>query len=107
MSVAPDSNEPQGPVDRIPPAPTPEPASAPPEARAAGTGIPRLRGWIFAIAASLIAGMVAWGLGERSHEFFVPLRQGDSRDFATLVRTKAITDRQNAALVFGALGALM
>jgi hypothetical protein len=98
MSVAPDSNEPQAPVD-----PTP----APPEARAAATGIPQLRVWTYAVAAALVAGMVAWGIGERTHELFVPSRAGDSRDFSALVRSKAITDRQNAAIVFGALGALL
>jgi hypothetical protein len=52
------------------------------------------------------AGVLAWGIGERTHDYFLPSPSAyRSRDFSALNRELAIVGRKNAAVAFGPLGA--
>ena len=109
MSDVPDSNEPEPQGDLTPPAEAPEPAPAPLEAQTAVTDIPGLQALVYAIGAALVAGFLAWGIGEKTHDYYRPSAkaQQDSRDFTALNREKRIADQKNTAIAFGTFGALL
>jgi hypothetical protein len=108
MSVVPDSNEPKPEGDLTPRAESHEPAPAPLEAQTAVTDIPGRRALVYAVGAALVAGLLAWGVGEKTYDYYRPPASAQSaRDFRALNREKAIADKKNTAIVFGTFGALL
>ena len=77
MSVVPDSKEPNPIVDLTPPAEAPVPA---PAALGAQTAVTDRRGLVqasvYSVLAALIAGFVAWGLGEKTFDYYRPSAKG-------------------------------
>ncbi len=109
MSVVPDSNEPEPRVDLTPAAEAPEPART---ALKTQTAIADIRGLVHALVcavlAALVAGFVAWGIGEKTFDYYRPSARGrDPRDFTALNRAKRIADQKNTAIAFGTFGALL
>jgi hypothetical protein len=109
MSVGPDSNEPRPHGDLMPPAGAPGPAPAPLGAGAAVRAMPGLRASVLAVGAALVAGLLAWGIGEKTYDYYRPSvgPQRGSGDFAALNREKRIADQKNTAIAFGTFGALL
>ena len=108
MSVVPDSIEPKPQGDLTPPAKSPEFMPAPPQAETAAGDSPWVPASTYAVGAALVAAVLAWGIGEKTYDYFQPAVKGPiSRDFTVLNREKGIADRKNAAIVFGAFGALL
>jgi len=109
MSSVPDSNEPKPQGDLTLPAEAPEPAPAPLEAQTAATHIPGLQASVYAVGAALVAGFLAWGIGERTCDYYHPSAraQQSSRDLRALNGEKQIADQKNTAIVFGTFGALL
>ena len=70
MSVVPDSHEPKSQGDLTPPAEAPRPAPAPLEAQTAVTDIPGFKPWLYAVGAALVAGFLAWGIGETTYDYY-------------------------------------
>lgn len=62
---------------------------------------------LWAVAAALIAGVVAWAGGEATHDFYQPSKEaaGQPYAFAQLNKEKDISDGRNAAVAYGLLGA--
>ncbi len=103
-----DSNEakPQG--DSTPPTEAPAAAPAPLGAQTAVTDIPGLRASVYAVGSALVAGLLAWGIGEQTHDYYQPpASAASSREFTALNREKRIADQKNTAIAFGTFGALL
>jgi hypothetical protein len=67
-----------------------------------------LRAFVYAVGAALVAGILAWGIGEKTYDYYRPsARALSSRDFKALNREERIADRKNTAIVYGTLGALL
>jgi len=108
MSVVPDSNEPKPQGDLTPPAPAPELSPAAFAPQTVVTAIPRLQALVYAVGAALVAGFLAWGIGEKTYDYYRPSAKAQgSRDFTALNRETRIADQKNAAIVFGTFGALL
>jgi hypothetical protein len=109
MSDVPDTNEPDPQGDLTPPAEASEPAPAPLEARTAVTAIPGLlQALVYAVGATLVAGFLAWSVGEKTYDYYRPPASTlSSRDFTALNREEAIADQKNTAMAFGTFGALL
>jgi hypothetical protein len=108
MSVVPDTNEPEPRGDLTPAAEAPESAPAPVEARTAVTAIPGLQPLVYAVGAATIAGFLAWGIGEKTYEYYRPPPSAfSSREFRALNREKQIADQKNTTIAFGTFGALL
>ncbi len=105
MSNVPDSTEPKPHDDR---APTPV-LSAATSAEPAATGSPWARASVCVVGAALVAGFLAWGIGEKTHAYYPPVvkRRGDSRDFRAVNQALRVADQQNTALTFGTFGAVL
>src|SRR5215472_9987085 len=108
MSVIPNPTE-RGPHDDLTPSAaeprSPAPATPPAESIAAGSGWL----WMPAVAAALVAGVLAWCVGETMHDYYQPSAEAKrSRyDFSRLNREQAIADQKNASIAFGAFGGLL
>jgi hypothetical protein len=65
--------------------------------------------WLCVLVAALAAGSIAWGVGERMHDYYGPTQEASrSRyDFRALNREQGAADRKNAAIAFGTFGALL
>jgi hypothetical protein len=95
------------------PAPKPDVASAgmvQAGRPAGGTGtrtLPWFWGAVLPLALAAAAGILAWGIGERTHDMFHPSAAAyrSRYDFSILNREQAVANRKNAALAFGTLGA--
>ena len=72
MSVDPDSNEPEQRGDLTPAAQAPEPAPAAPPAGTSAADSPWVRASVYGVGAALVAALLAWGIGEKTHDFFRP-----------------------------------
>jgi hypothetical protein len=109
MSDVPDSNQPKPQGDSTPPAEVPEPAPAPLEVQTAATDIRGLlQALVYAVVAALVAGFLAWGVGEKTYDYYrIPASALSSRDFQAMNREKRIADQKNTAIVFGTFGALL
>ncbi len=108
MSVDPDSNEPEPRGDLTPAAQVPEPAPAAPPARTSAADISCVRASVYAVGAALVAGFLAWGIGEKTYDYYRPsLKTPTSRDFTVLNREERIAARKNTAMAFGTFGALL
>ena len=108
MSGVPDSNEPKPQGDSTPPTEAPASAPAPLEAQTAVTDIPGLHASVYAVGAALVAGFLAWGIGERMYDYYQPpASTQSSREFTALNREKRIADQKNTAIAFGTFGALL
>jgi hypothetical protein len=108
MSTLMDSNAPKPPDDLPPPLESPEPAPAAGTAGPAAMGSP----WVWAsacvVGAALVAGFLAWGIGERTYDYYRPSEKARSgRDFKELNRETGIADQKNATIVFGTFGAVL
>jgi hypothetical protein len=101
MSVVPDAKEPNVRGDLTPSAEVLE--------RARVTGTPGLRASVYAITAALVAGFLAWGIGEITCDYYRPSAkaQQSARDFTALNREKAIADQKNTAIAYGTFGAVL
>ena len=63
---------------------------------------------MYGVGAALVAALLAWGIGEKTHDFFRPsLKTPTSRDFTALNREERIAAQKNTAVVFGTFGALL
>jgi hypothetical protein len=105
-----DSHAPKPRGDLTPPAIAPEPAPAPLEAQAAKRDILQFHAFVCAIGAALAAGFLAWGIGEKTFDYYqIPASAltGGGSDFSALVRETQIVHQKNTALTFGTFGALM
>ncbi len=108
MSFVPDSNEPKPQNDSIPPAEGPEPAPATFKAVIPATNSYWLQASVCAIGASLVAGFLAWGIGEETYNYYRPSAKArTSRDFTALNREKRFADQKNTAIAFGTFGGLL
>ena len=109
MSIVPDSNEPNPQGDLTPPAEAPGPRPAPLLAQTTVTDIPRLQASLSAVGAALVAAFLAWGIGERTYDYYRPSAsaQQNARDFTAMNREKRIADKRNTAIAFGTFGALL
>jgi MFS family permease len=110
MSVVPGSHEPNSQGSLTETAAAPEPALAPLEAQTAMREIPRLQPLVFVyvVGAALVAGLLAWGIGEKTHDYYqVPVSAQGSRDFTALNREERISDQKNTAIAYGTFGALL
>ncbi len=109
MSVVPDSNEPK-PHDALTQgAGALEPAPDRFAAQAAVTGIPGiLKAGVCVIGAALVAGFLAWGIGENTFGYYHPsAKSQSSREFTALNREQRVADQKNTAIAFGTFGALL
>jgi hypothetical protein len=94
--------------DSTPPSIAPEPAPAPLDAQAAIRDISTIQAIACAIAAALVVGFLAWGIGERTYGYYeIPGSAQSGRDISGLTRAERIVDQKNTALAFGTFGALM
>lgn len=109
MSVGPDLNEPKPQGDLTQPGEVPEPAPAPLEAQTAATDVAGLlRASVYAVVAALVAGFLAWGIGEKTYDYYRPSASARTgRDFTALNRETRITSQKNSAIAFGTFGALL
>jgi hypothetical protein len=108
MSDVPHSDEPKSLGDFAPPADTPEPAPATLRAKAAVTGISTLHTLGYALGAALVAGFLAWGIGEKTYGYYqIPASVLGQRDFSALNREERIADQKNTAIAYGTFGALL
>lgn len=106
MSGVPDSIDPKPQADLTERAELPAPS--PLEAQTTVKDVPGLHASVYAIGAALLAGSLAWGIGEQTYDCYRPPASAhDARDFSTLNREKRIADRVNSAIAFGTFGALM
>jgi hypothetical protein len=109
MSVGPDSNEPKPRSDSTPAGEVPERAPGQIAAQTAATVIPGLlQASMYAVVAALVAGFLAWGIGEKTYDYYRPSASArTSRDFTALNREKRIANQKNTAIAFGTFGALL
>jgi hypothetical protein len=108
MSFVSDSHDPKSPGDLTPPATAPEPAAAPLPAQTAVTDIREPRALVYTIGAALVAGLLAWGIGEQTYGYYRPSAASQSgRDFRALNREEGTSDQKNSAIAFGTFGALL
>jgi hypothetical protein len=108
MSVAPDSIGPNPQGDSSPPAPTPEPAPTFPPIQPAVGGSPGMRAWVSGIGAALVAAFLAWGIGEKTYNYYQPsIKKPISRDFTAMNREERIAAQKNTTLAFGTFGAVL
>jgi hypothetical protein len=92
----------------------PKPSLAGPEPHVAGTddassALVPLRLWILVLAAAVIAGMLAWTVGEKTYGLYRPSKEAYANryNFAEINRQQAVADRKNGAIAFGTFGALL
>lgn len=90
----------------------PKPAVEGPEPSVKGLGTrssvcDRLRPWILALGAAVIAGLLTWGVGEKTYNFYRPPKEAlrNRYAFAELNRHQAVADRKNGAVAYGTFGA--
>jgi hypothetical protein len=109
MPILPDSNESKPQTDSTLATGAPEPALAPSEAQTIVTDFRWLRPSVYAMLAAVIAAFLAWGIGEKLYDYYVPSRtsQGNPRDFTAMNREKRIADQKNTAIAFGTFGAVI
>jgi len=109
MSVGPDSNEPKPQRDSTPVGEVPERAPDRIAAQTTATGIPGvLHASVYVVMAALVAGSLAWGIGEKTYDYYRPSASARTgRDFTALNREKRIASQKNTAIAFGAFGALL
>lgn len=108
MSEVRDSQEPKSPGELPPPVKASEPAQGPLEAETVMTDTTRLRELVCVVGAALVAGFLAWGIGEKTYNYFQPTVQAQSaRDLTALNREEQISDQRNSAIAFGTFGALL
>jgi len=70
--------------------------------------IPGLHASMYAVGAALVAGLLTWGIGERTHDYYRPSAGGGSTSgFAAMNREEGTANRKNTALAFGTFGALL
>jgi hypothetical protein len=107
MSATPDSTERDPRTDSSPAAETPDPTPKTPPAASLPSGPGALL--VSALGAALVAGLLAWGLGERMNEYYRPSKEANRGrfDFSALNREQAIADQKNAVIAFGTFGALL
>jgi hypothetical protein len=64
-----------------------------------------------AVGAALVAAILAWGIGERTHNYYGPSAKAqqlaNARDFTALNRETQIADQKNTAIAFGSFGAVL
>src|SRR5258708_6751527 len=62
-----------------------------------------------AFGAALLAGFLAWGVGEKMHAYYRPSKAANRGrfDFSALNRELAIAGQKNAVISFGTFGALL
>jgi len=71
-------------------------------------GIPGLHALAYAVGAALVAGFLAWGVGEQTYDYYRPPASAQSaRDFRSLNRENGIAIKVNSAIAFGTFGALL
>jgi hypothetical protein len=77
--------------------------------RAPVTGTSGLHALVYAIVAAFVAGFLAWGIGEITHDYYRPSAkaQQSARAFTALNREQGIADQKNTAIAFGAFGAVL
>jgi hypothetical protein len=65
--------------------------------------------WLCVFVAALAAGSIAWGVGERMHNYYGPSQEASRArfDFSALNREQGAADRKNAAIAFGTFGGLL
>ena len=109
MSSVTDSDEPR-PKEGLTPTiaeggSAPVPATGEPTA----TATPRAWAWACVVAASLVAGFLAWAIGEQTQGTFRLSAEAlrDRYNFTVLNREQAAINQANAALAFGTLGAVL
>jgi hypothetical protein len=107
MSVVPDSHASESQGGRTTPAGAPEPAPAAFEAQAAVTGFPRLQALVCAIGAALVAGFLAWGIGEKTYNYYQAPGASTRGDLSAMNRAMRLADQKNSAIAFGTFGALL
>ena len=108
MSNAPDSNEPEPQSNLHAPNEENPPATTPLEAVTDGIAIGGLHAAAYALAAWLVAGILAWGIGEKTYDYYRSAgKAGDSRDFTAMNREKGIGIKVNSAIAFGTFGAIL
>ena len=102
-----DEPEPQGRSTPATLAPEPLPAAGSAELAAMGAS------WVWTkacvIVAALVAGVLAWGIGERTYGYFGPSAKAlqSSREFLALNREQRAADQKNTAIAFGTFGAVL
>jgi hypothetical protein len=64
---------------------------------------------VTALGAALLAGYLAWGVGEKMYAYYRPSKAAyrGRYDFSALNREQAIADQKNAMIAFGSFGALL
>jgi hypothetical protein len=64
---------------------------------------------VSALGAALVAGFLAWGVGEKMYAYYRPSKAAyrGRYDFSALNREQAIADQKNAVIAFGTFGALL
>ena len=73
-----------------------------------GIAIGGLHAAAYALAAALVAGILAWGIGEKTYDYYRSAgKAGDSRDFTAMNREKGIGIKVNSAIAFGTFGAIL
>jgi hypothetical protein len=108
MSVVPGSHEPTSQRSLTPPPVAPEAAQAHLEVQTAMRDIPRVQPLVYVVGAALVAGFLAWGIGEKTYDYYqIPASAQSSRDFTALNREKRITDQKNTAIAYGTFVALL
>ena len=94
--------------DLTPPAARDRAAPATLEAQTAVTDIPWLQASVYALVAALVAGFLAWDIGEKTFGYYQPSPQAKAaRDFTALNREKRIAVQKNTAIAYGTFGALL
>jgi hypothetical protein len=107
MSANPDSAERDPRAETTPAVAPGDPTPHVPQAVSAPSGLPAL--WVSVFGAALVAGFLAWGVGEKMHAFYRPSK-GAFRgryDFSALNREQAVADQKNAVIAFGTFGAVL
>jgi hypothetical protein len=108
MSEVRDSQEPKSPGELPQPVEASEPAQVPLEAETDLTDTTRLRELVCAVGAALVAGFLAWGIGEKTYGYYqIPASVLGQRDFSALNREERIADQKNTAIAYGTFGALL
>jgi hypothetical protein len=111
MSVVPDSNEPNPERGETAPIAVPGPAPAPIQRPIAVPSSPGIKESAAVLGVALMAGLLAWGIGEKTHDHYGLSAEAEAaqnaRNFALLNREKRIIDQKNAAITFGAFGAVL
>jgi hypothetical protein len=109
MPTVPSSGKSDAEADSTPAGSPIERAPSDPGATATETGSTRL--WVSAFGAALVAGVLAWAIGELTYDYYGPsqeaIRSTTRYDFNALKRSEGLADQKNAAIAFGTFGALL